>query len=256
VLDQLSQKGLPSTEQLKDEFCPADGQWLIRTEAWTLQTSIAQRFPDLAGAREYMRRNARLNTELGPLLPTASILVIQEDQHKNAWVWSVKPTLPTLSQFIQRAKDHTDRPGVTRALRDYAKAVMTVVSMILRHGYPLRVTPDVFGVQDGRVVYIDHQGTDPGESTELLSLATSLLRVVDLHRNWTAAVSAYVNALDHAIRKQLHADDIRTLDLVNQFSGTKVRSTTADIARRRLLRAARSCCSSQASPSQYVGSPR
>ncbi|MGB1277824.1 MAG: hypothetical protein ACPG77_18910, partial [Nannocystaceae bacterium] len=255
-LDKLDKRELAQVSaQLEDGDRPVTGPWQVRTDAWTLHTSLTQRFDDLTGAHESMAHRVQMNTELGSLLPKASILAIQEEPGKGAWIWSAKPTLPTLAHYIQHAKDHTDRPAVTHALRHYASAVMTVVRLILRHRYPLRVTPEAFGVQDGRIVYIEHFDGRVGEPTELLNLASLLLGEVELHRNWAAAVSAYVNTLDHAIRKQLHADEVRQLDLVHQFSSTQARSTTADIARRRLLRAARSCGSTTrpSPPMQRLG---
>ncbi len=182
-----------------------------------------------------------MNTRLGPLLPEASVLVIQQDTEEQAWIWSVRPTLPTLSQYIKDAKEHADRPGVTDALKRYAESIVEALSMVLRRGYPLRIDPDAFGVQGQQIVYIDDIDDRTIDPAELSGIATSLLREVDAHRNWAAAVSAYVNTLDHAIRKHLQADEVKRLDLVSQFSTAQVHSTTADIARRRLLRAARSC---------------
>ncbi len=219
----------------------SDGKCLIRTSNWTLHTSLSRRFVDVASARESLRRLARMKTQLGPLLPQESVLVIQQDTADQAWIWSIRPTLPTLSQYIKAAKEHADRPGVTDALKRYAEAVVDALSMVLRRGYPLRIDTEAFGVQDGQIVYIDDLDDRDVEVADLSGIASSLLREVDAHRNWAAAVSAYVNTLDHAIRKHLHAAEVERLDLVSQFSNARVNSTTADIARRRLLRAARSC---------------
>lgn len=121
-----------------------------------LATAPHARFVEPEAARQALVRAARERTQLGSLLVTDTVLVVQPASDGASWLWTVMPALETLDVWLGQGDLRPRVEAFAGAL------VEAAVVSVRRH---LAFAPAVrgFGVQHGRVRYCGPIGVGDAE---------------------------------------------------------------------------------------------
>lgn len=143
-------------------WSPVDGSpgtFTYRVGDLHLETSHRRHHASLATARLALHDLARRKAALGPLLPSGTVLCAQPDPAGGAWLWTVRPQLPTLGSWMESAAAAGDEAGLARALAAFGDAVFQAVDHAWRGAPGIEMSPSSFGLDGQRVVCL-HEGLD------------------------------------------------------------------------------------------------
>ncbi|MCM2254539.1 MAG: ADP-ribosylation factor-like protein [Vicinamibacteria bacterium] len=160
-----------------------------------LETSHRRHHPSLATARLALHDLARRKAALGPLLPSGTVLCAQPDPAGGAWLWTVRPQLPTLGSWMESAAVAGDEAELARALAAFGDAVFQSVDHAWRGAPGVEVSPSSFGLDGQRVVCL-HEGRDA--EGPLPGPGPAVLRALDQYAAFPQAARRYVGVLDGA----------------------------------------------------------
>ncbi|MBX3207303.1 MAG: GTPase domain-containing protein [Labilithrix sp.] len=193
------------------------------TEGHVLSTSLESCFADPDAARQALVRAARERTQLESLLVSDTVLVVQPAESGSFWLWTVTPRTDLVAKWLAH-----DRPTRTELL---GSAIVSAVSVALRHGLAFTPSIHAFGVQRGSVRYAG--ATAATEARVESAIALLLGAIADVSKIDDADVDLFVEVLERRIETQLSADEIAAI------AGDCPPAAGLDGARARLIRTIR-----------------
>ncbi len=166
-----------------------------------LSTSTQARFGDAEAARQALVRAARERTQLGALLVSDTVLVVQPSQDGAWWLWTVMPLIESIERWLAGAD------GLTQ-LATLAAAVARAVGVSARLGVDLAPSLAAFGAQNNHVRY---RGTIAPSSDREHAGARLLYGVTRELAELEEDVDAFAATLEMELARQVEMQQLAAL---------------------------------------------
>lgn len=165
---------------------------VLRAGDLRLETSRAHRFDDLAAGRTALLDHARARVRLGALNAPDTTLVLATGDGGTAWLWTLVPWTPPLSDVMAQADARGDEDALGKALRAYARASVEALTLAVRDGVLIHGGAAHFGALPDRVVYLS-DWIRIGEGTD--AILRDVVDVARAYQHRTRALRDYIAAL-------------------------------------------------------------
>lgn len=213
---------------------------LIVFEAWPwcLKTSPRRSYGSLAEAQSKLAQLSRSREALGELALPNTSFVVKRDEHSRYWLWTVAPWVTTLRERAAKCQDRGSERALTAMLVLFAEAALETIALAARRSIVLDLHPSNFGVESGRVRYIDDEVE---HGTRHPALSHALLQRVEEYVGFPIAVHAYVAELERQLPTRFCRSELEAIDLIGSLRDARLRSAAAKWARDAILTAAERC---------------
>ncbi|MBI4851350.1 MAG: hypothetical protein HY819_05930 [Acidobacteria bacterium] len=254
-ISSITLETLENCTELTGQQGLADGSgksdaFIYKTGNWCLKTSLRNRFKSIDEGQEALVKLSKKKFCLDHLLPPKTILVLQPENEKYFWLWTITPWYKTLRSLMIEAVETNNEPLLAAALQAYARVSIDSLVITSQKNLSLDIHPSNFALPDyspsnkielinyENVVYLDD---DMIETTDCLIIGYALLKRIDEYEKWSKALSIYILTLEDAILTKLTQKDVRKLRLLQAFQDIPLRTTLAQKIREDIVSIIKQC---------------
>ena len=241
--DLTGQQGLADGSGKSDTF-------IYKAGHWCLKTSIRNHFNSIQNGQEALVKLSKKKTILGHLLPPQTLLVLQPENEKSCWLWTITPWYKTLRSLMVEAVENNNEPVLAVALQAFARVAIEALILTSQQNLSLDIHPSNFALPNylpgikinplnyEMVVYLDD---DMVETPDCLTVGYALLKRIDEYEKWPKAIEIYFLTLEDAISTKISQVDIKKLHLLEAFQDIPLRTALAQNFTKHIISIIKQC---------------